>query len=159
MATRRTPNANARGAPAAALPEAAWNAANELPRQQLSLAAESACAMFRGFETMRRIQEKAAHQALEHYARAAEQIRQADEPGRLMEIQADLLRFDLEGATQYWQQLGAAAVDMQREVMGCYAHLVDNGALQRVTAAMDGLSGFANGFNPFLNGASREQTH
>ena len=63
MATKRhtTPSA----APVAATPEAAWNAASDLPRQQLSLATESACAMFRGFEAMRKIQERAAHQALQ----------------------------------------------------------------------------------------------
>jgi hypothetical protein len=159
MATRRTPQANARAAPAAALPETAWNAASDLPRQQMTLAAESACAMFRGFEAMRRIQERAAHEALEHYSRAVEQIRHTDEPNLLMEIQAELLRFDLEGATQYWQQLGAAAVDMQRELIGCCAHMVDNGTLQRVTSALDGLSDLANGFNPFLSGAGRNQTH
>ncbi|NCT97858.1 MAG: phasin family protein [Comamonadaceae bacterium] len=148
MATKRHTSPSA--APVAATPEAAWNAASDLPRQQLSLATESACAMFRGFEAMRKIQEKAAHQALQHYSRAAEKLKEASEPAQLMQIQADLMRFDLESATQYWQQLGAVAADMQREWMACYTHLADNGALARVGSAVDGFSGLANGFNPFF---------
>ena len=136
MATKRHTSPSA--APVAATPEAAWNAASDLPRQQLSLATESACAMFRGFEAMRKIQEKAAHQALQHYSRAAEKLKEASEPAQLMQIQADLMRFDLESATQYWQQLGAVAADMQREWMACYTHLADNGALARVGSAVDG---------------------
>jgi len=147
-----------RAAPAAAAPEAVWSAASDLPRQQLSAATESACAMFRGFEAMRRIQEQAAHEALEHYARATALIRQADDPNQLLEIQAELLRFDLDGSARYWQQLGAAAVDMQREMLGCCAHLIDNDALQRMSATVDGLAGLATNLNPFLAGAPREPT-
>lgn len=154
MVSKRNP----RTAPAVATPEPVWNAASELPRQQLSAATESACAMFRGFEAMRRIQEQAAHDALEHYARATAQIREANDPNRLMEIQAELLRFDLDGSARYWQQLGAAAVDMQREMLGCCAHLIDNDALQRMSATVDGLAGLATNLNPFLAGAPREPT-
>ena len=130
MATKRNHSPAASAVPT---PEAAWSAASELPRQQMSLATESACAVFRGFEAMRKIQERAAHDALRHHAQAAERLRQTSEPAQLIEIQADLMRFDAEGATQYWQLLGAAALDMQRELMGCYTQLIDNGALQRLT--------------------------
>lgn len=145
MATKRNSSP-----PAAVTPEAAWSAASEVPRQQLTLAAESACAVFRGFEAMRKIQEKAAHQALQHYSRAAEQLKETSEPARLMQIQADLLRFDLEGATQYWQQLGAAAADMQRELMACCAHMVDQSALQRAASSGDSFPAMASAFSPFF---------
>ncbi len=154
MANLRKP----RTAPAAAATDNGWSTAGDLPRQQLSAATETACAMFRGFEAMRRIQEQAAHEALEHYARATALIRQTDDPKRLMEIQAELLRFDLDGSARYWQQLGAAAVDMQREMMGCCAQLGDNDALQRMSATVDGLAGLATNLNPFLAGAPREPT-
>jgi len=42
MATKR----NAQAAPAAATPTEAWNATLDLPRQQMTLATEGACAMF-----------------------------------------------------------------------------------------------------------------
>lgn len=155
MATKRTPHTQA--APTAATPEAAWTAASELPRQQLSLATESACAVFRGFEAMRKVQEQAAHQALQHYSRAAEKLKHAGEPAQLMEIQAELMRFDLEGATQYWQQLGAAAVDMQRELMECCTHMVDNGTLQRMNPAAGSFPVLASGFNPFFPLSTRTE--
>lgn len=147
MATKRNSSSPAA---AAVTPEAAWSAASELPRQQLTLAAESACAVFRGFEAMRKIQEKAAHQALQHYSRAAEKLKETSEPAQVMQVQADLLRFDLEGATQYWQQLGAAAADMQRELMECCTHMVDQGALQRVASAGDSFPAMASALSPFF---------
>lgn len=144
MATQRIPTDNRRGARPAATPADAWRAASDVPRQQMSLATESACAMFRGFESMRKIQEHAAHEALQHYSDAADKLRQAGEPAQWVAIQADLLRFDFEGATQYWQQLGAAAMDMQRELMDCCVHMVDLPALRRVTPVMGSFAAFAN---------------
>jgi class 3 adenylate cyclase len=145
MATKR--NSGSPATAPAASPEAAWDAASDLSRQQMTLAAESACAVFRGFESMRKIQEKAAHQALQHYSRAADKLREASGPAQLMQIQAELMRFDLEGATQYWQQLGAVAADMQRELMECCTHLADNSALQRMGSMSDSLPVLASGFN------------
>lgn len=128
-------------------PEAAWDAASDMSRQQMTLVVDSACAVFRGVELMRKVQEKAAHQALQHYSRAADKLREASGPAQLMQIQAELMRFGLEGATQYWQQLGAAAADMQRELLECSTHMVDNGALQRMGVMGDSLPALTSGFS------------
>lgn len=102
-----------------------WNFWADLGRQQLTVATESACAMFRGFEAMRRIQEEAAQQASERYEAAVERMREPCEPSDLLAIQTDLLRFDVQGATRYWQQLAAAVLEMQTEMLGRATELVD----------------------------------
>ncbi len=100
----------------------------ELSRQQLALATESACALFRGSEAMRKIQQQTAHQASLQHEAAAQKLRGKCEPADLLAIQSDLLRFDLQEATRYWQQLAAAALQTQVEMMGCASHLFDAGS-------------------------------
>jgi len=153
MATKRnTPAASPETASAEA-----WNAALDLPRQQMTLATEGACAMFHGFETMRHIQEKAAHEALMHYTKAAQQLRDAKDPAQLLEIQAELMRFDLEGATRYWQQIGAAAVDMQNELANRFGQLAGNGGLPQATLPTDSLQALATNWLQFFKGNSRSE--
>lgn len=82
--------------------------------------------MFRGFEAMRKIQEEAAHLASVRHAEAADKLRSNCKPADLMGVQSELLRFDFDAAGRYWQQLGAAALEMQAEIMDCATHLIDN---------------------------------
>jgi len=135
----------------------AGNAALELPRQQLTFATESACAMFHGFEAMRRIQQKAAHEALVQYSNAAKRLKEAKEPAQLLEIQADLMRFDFDGATQYWRQIGAVVVDMQQDLVTRLGHVVEPDNFARVAAPGDNLQALANAWLPFFNGNSRSE--
>lgn len=151
MATRRHTNTAAM----ASAEVGAGNPAFELPRQQLTLLTESACAMFHGFEAMRRIQEKAAHEALAHYTNAAKRLKEANDPAQLLEIQADLMRFDLDGATRYWRQIGAVVVDMQQDMVGRLGHAVETDKLARVAAPNDDLQALTNSWMAFLNGNSR----
>lgn len=111
------------GAPSAGPPTPA-NWVTDLTRQQMVVASEGACALFRGFQAMRGIQEEAAQQAAERHAAGAEKLRRAATPLELMTVQGELLRSDLESATQYWQQLAGAALEMNTELVGCTAHLV-----------------------------------
>lgn len=99
--------------------------AADFARQQLAVAAESACAVFRGFLAIRRIQEQAAQQALDQHAAAAERLRQPCGVADLVALQSQLARQDVEGATRYWQQLAGAVLEMHTELAGCAAHLVD----------------------------------
>lgn len=91
---------------------------NDLPRQQLAATAHACCAVFRGFEAIRRVQQKTAHQALAHHQVIAEKLREPCNPMDLVAMQAEMMRFDLQGATAYWQQLASAMLEMQRELMG-----------------------------------------
>jgi phasin family protein len=106
--------------------------------------------MFQGFETLRHIQEQAAHDALTHYSNAAKRLREARDPAQLLEIQADLMRFDVDGATRYWQQIGAVAVDMQNELIGRFDHLVEDGGLPPAAASVDGMRALANNWMTFF---------
>src|SRR6478609_11332169 len=113
MSTRK-PNGSHAGATAPA-DMMQWS---DLPRQQMAAAAQANCALFRGVEAIRTIQQKTAHQALAHRRAIAGKLREPCHPMDLVAVQGELLRFDLQGAAMYWQQLGAALLDMQREMLG-----------------------------------------
>jgi hypothetical protein len=148
MATRRS----TKTAPDVPAPTEVLNATLDLPRQQMALATESACAMFQGFEALRHIQEKAAHDALTHYSNAAQRLREARNPAQLLEIQADLMRFDVDGAAHYWQQIGVVAMDMQNELIGRFDHLVEDGGMPPAAASVDGMRALANSWMTFFKG-------
>jgi hypothetical protein len=120
-------------------------------RQQAVVVAESACAMFRGFEAMRKIQEEAAHQASLRHSEAAQKLRGSCQPADLMAVQSELLRFDIDAAGRYWQQLAAAAFEMQTEIVGCASHLIDSEAmLEGSSAALDAMQLKIPGLDAFL---------
>lgn len=96
----------------------------ELGRQQLAVAADAACAMFRGSEAIRTIQQQAAHEASLRHQAAAQKLHGSCAPADLLAIQSELLRFDLQGATQYWQQITTAALQSQIEMMASASHLL-----------------------------------
>jgi hypothetical protein len=101
------------------------NLLTDLGRRQFSLATESMGALLRGSEAMRKIQQQTAHQASLHQEAAAQKLHEPCEPADLLAIQSDLLRLNLQGATQYWQQLTANALKTQVEMMGCASRLLD----------------------------------
>lgn len=135
-------------------------ALNDLPRQHLAATAQACCAVFRGFEAIRRIQHQAAHEAFTHHQELAKQLEQPCSPSELVALQAELLRVDVEGATQYWQQLASAMLEMQRDLLGSATSAVQKEAEQASRAmATDGP---ANGLAPFFfqpNGAQRAATN
>lgn len=96
----------------------------DLGRQQLAATTDAACAMFRGSEAMRAIQQQVAHEASLRHQAAAQKLHGSCAPADLLAIQSDLLRFDLQGATQYWQQLATAALQSQIEMMASASHLL-----------------------------------
>jgi|KBSSwiStaDraftv2_1062776.scaffolds.fasta_scaffold456177_2 hypothetical protein len=118
-------------------PFQAWSALLDLPRQQSTMASHAACAMFSGFEAMRGIQEKAAHQALQHHGEAVARLQGRCGPMDVLSIQLDLVRYDLEAAAAYWQQLAAAALQMQARVAACGCELIDSDKLLEACAAFE----------------------
>jgi len=113
----RSSAASTATAQATPLNAAPWNFLTEISRWQMAMAAESACAMFRGVEAMREVQQKMAHETLAQHEAAAHKLHDACAPGDLLSIQSALLRSDLQGAMQYWQQLGGAALKAQVDLM------------------------------------------
>lgn len=118
-------------------PVSLWAGMLDLPRQQTAAATHAACAMFSGFEAMRKIQEKAAHRALKHYTDAAQRLGRHCAPVDVLSVQMDLARFDAEEAATYWQDLLAAAVQMQTRVAACGCELVDSDKVLEAYAMFD----------------------
>lgn len=114
-------------ADAPATPPAAWMA--DWTRQQMAVAAAGAGAMLRGFEAMRRIGEETAQETSQRHLAVAEKLRGQTQPVELIAAQTELLRIDMEGAARYWQQVTATALEMNTEVLGCTAQLVDTEAV------------------------------
>ncbi|WP_427914934.1 phasin family protein [Ramlibacter sp. MMS24-I3-19] len=151
MSTRK-PSATAGPSPAGA-DLAAWN---DLPRQQLAACTQACCAMFRGFEAVRRVQQKTAHQALAHHQAIAEKLNEPCHPMDLVAMQTEMIRFDMQGAAMYWQQVASAILEMERELLGSTASAAQSEADQMSS----GLAGQVPmpGLNPFffnVNGGVR----
>lgn len=134
MDTRRaTPPA----AQAAWDPMSAWSGVLDLPRQQSAMATQAACALFSGFEALRGIQEAAAREALKHHGEAAERLRGRCGPLDVFTVQMDLAGFDIGAAVAYWQQIAAAALQMQARMATCGWQLVDSDKLLEACAALE----------------------
>src|SRR5512133_1005858 len=131
--------------------------AADFARQQLSVVNEANCALFRGFEAMREIQQQAAHDAAVRHEAAAQQLRNPGAPMEFASLQASLLQEDLQDAGRYWRDLTGAALEMQLEIMASASHLVDSeAAIESVSAleAFDALPGVAA-----LFGRTQPQAH
>jgi hypothetical protein len=89
----------------------------DLPRKQLALMTQSTSALFRGSEAMRKIQQQTAHRAAAHQDEVRERLRSPCDLAELLSIQGELMRFNLQEAAQYWQQLTDAALKVQADVV------------------------------------------
>lgn len=126
----------------------AWTPMNmlaDLPRKQLELLTRSTTALLRGSEAMRKVQQQVAHRALLHHEEATEKLHGPCDLGEVWAVQLDLLRFNVQEAAQYWQQLAGAALKVQVEMVGSAGEALDTGsepsleALQQAFAAsLDG---------------------
>lgn len=89
----------------------------DLPRKQLALMTQSTSALFRGSEAMRKIQQQTAHRAAAHQDEVRERLRSPCDLAELLSIQGELMRFNLQEAAQYWQQLTDAALKVQADLV------------------------------------------
>jgi hypothetical protein len=138
---------------------APWNFLADLGRQQMAVVNDASCAMLRGFETMRQIQHDAAHHAAAQHQAAAQRLHSSCAPADVMAIQSELLSDDFQAASQYWQQLAGAAMEMQTEMMGCATHLLDSETALEAASAMesfDALPGFNTFFARKMNGSAEK---
>jgi hypothetical protein len=124
----------------------------DLGRQQLAVAADAACALLRGSEAMRSIQQQAAHEASLRHQAAAQKLHGSCGPSELVAIQSDLLRFDLQGATEYWQQITAAALKSQIEIMASATHLLDSEKGGALKSAMESFQAAITSGNGIFSG-------
>ncbi len=136
----------------------ATNSVADFGRQQAIVATESAQAMFRGFEAMRKIQEEVAHEASQKHAAAAQRLHGDCSPTEMMAVQSDLLRFDFDAAVRYWQELAAAALEMQTEIMGCTTHLLNSDSVLEGSSALAAPFRFP-GLQAFFPANRRAEAH
>lgn len=134
-------------------PAAALDAMAELSRRQMAAVVQGGCALFRGFERIRGIQERAAHEALAEYEEAAEKLARQGSMLELLAVQTELLRFDAQGAALYWQQLGAAALEMQSQIMGAVA-AAETKVLQEAASSVQEISSAIPGVQPIYTRSS-----
>ncbi|WHZ11665.1 MAG: hypothetical protein OJF60_002104 [Burkholderiaceae bacterium] len=129
-----------------------WGMFADLGRKQLALATESASAMFRGSEAMRKIQQAAAHQASARHQAVEQRLHGDCTPADLASIQTALLRENMQEAAQYWQELAAVALQTQFEMIGCVNHALSNGGSEGGLGQMFGA--WQNMVSRSLNGTN-----
>ena len=106
-----------RAASAAAAVSSTPDVALSLSQDQMQALIGLTDVLFKGAEEMRRCQMEAAHQAREHHEHTQARVAKARTPAELIELQTELLRFDLESSSRYWQQLAAICVATQASSM------------------------------------------
>jgi hypothetical protein len=113
----------------------------DLPRQQMALITQSASALLRASESVRKVQQQTAHRASAQHQEIAERLRAPCDFNELVSIQGELLRFNIQEATQYWQQIVTATLKAQADLVGTAGQALDPGgeptldSLQRVFEA------------------------
>ena len=124
---------------------------SDLPRQQMALMTQSASALLRASESVRKVQQQAAHRASAQHQEVAERLREPCDFNELMAIQTELLRFNLQEAAQYWQQITTAAMKAQADLVGSAGQVLDAGG----EPTLDSLQ---KAFEASLNGAGAATT-
>lgn len=105
------------GTPTARAADAAPDAALAFSQDQLQALIALADTVFKGAEEIRRCQMQAAHDAREHHEKKQAEVANASTPTELFNLQSELLRFDMEAAGKYWQQLAAICAATHADAM------------------------------------------
>jgi hypothetical protein len=105
----------------------------------MAVATESARALVRGLESIRKIQERAVHDVLHRHQAALGKLDGHLQPADLMNLQSDLLQSDLQDAARCLQELAGAALEMQTEIASCGSHLIDTESVLEAASAVKAL--------------------
>ena len=151
MMAKTSRNPNTDGVAGAVL--APLNFLADLPRQQMALMTQSAATLLRASEAVRKVQQQAAHRASAQHLEAAERLRAPCEFNELLAIQGELLRFNLQEATQYWQQIAGAALKAQLDLAGTAGEALGAGSEPTLDALQKAFAASLDG------GASTAATH
>ena len=108
----------------------------EGPRQQIAVATQATAVMFRGFETMRQIQERAAHAALARHASVTTRLKTPIQAVDLVLAHAQLMNEDVDATARCWQEVAAAALEMQGELAACCTRMVDSDVALQAAASL-----------------------
>jgi hypothetical protein len=93
-------------------------AVNEITRQQLAAVADGASALLRASEVITQVQQQAVQRAALTQQQTAEKLRSMNHPGELLIIQSGLMMTGMQEAAQYLQELTAASLRLQAEMLG-----------------------------------------
>lgn len=94
------------------------NAINEITRQQLAAIADGASSLLRASEVLGQVQQQAMQRAALTQQQTAEKLRSMNHPGELMIIHSGLVMTTVQETAQFWQELTAAGMRLQAEMMG-----------------------------------------
>lgn len=119
MASKTSKPAQSRSSasPAAQTPTPTEGAGFSLAQQQLQTLMSLTDLMFKGAEEVRRFQMQAAHDARERHERAHAEVASAGNPNELLSVQSELVRYDVEAGSRYWQQLASIMAATQAEAV------------------------------------------
>jgi hypothetical protein len=120
---------------------APWNLLGSAGQQQAAAVTACGTALFEGFEEMRKVQARTAQDCAERQAAIAEKLKRPGGAGEVLALQAELVGWGIEGAARYWQEIGAAALEMQTRMLGSMGQLVDSEAVLEAAAAFDRMTG------------------
>lgn len=126
MSPRTTTTASSHEASDHREPQTPLNFLTDLGRRQLALATESISALCSGSEAMRGIQRDAAREASAYHAGVTRKLLEPCQPADLMAIQSELLRFGLQSAGRYWQQLVTQMMQTQADMMRSASSALDS---------------------------------
>lgn len=135
---RRTPAAVPGLAPAAATGNIMIDLLADCGREQFAMCMEASGALSRGLDAMRAIQQRTAQETAERHQAAALRLRDAAGAGGWTALPWTIWQDDLAGAARYWQELAAAALEAQTEVLGCACgHMFDSESALHGAAALE----------------------
>lgn len=115
--SHKPPTSRVSHAPAANAAHSTPDAALAFSQDQLQALIGLTDVVFKCSEEIRRCQMQAAHEAHEHHEKAQADVARASTPAELFNLQSELLRFDMEAAGKYWQQLAAICAATQADAM------------------------------------------
>lgn len=131
-----------------------WNFMADIGLQQVAAAMQSTSALYRGRENLHRIQQETAQEAAVRYGEAAEKLKGPCQPADVLPIQSELLRANLQSASQYWQQLMSVALQTQKEMMSSMNHLFDAEKGKSVLDVFQAIPAMTSSF--FVHDSNRE---
>ncbi|MBL0726448.1 phasin family protein [Piscinibacter sp. HJYY11] len=120
MASRNQKAAASRtSAPAASMPmlAAAESSGFAMAQEQMQSLMSLADVVLKRAEELRRCQLETAQQARRRHDKARADVASAGNPTELLNVQAELLRDDLESASQYWQRMTSICTAAQAETL------------------------------------------
>jgi hypothetical protein len=125
----------------------------EIARQQLSMAVDATSVLYRATEAVQQIQHQMTQRAALRYQQMADKLRAATSPAEVFAIQSSLFTSGMQEATQYLQDLAAASMKMQGDIMRRGTDQSTQAAAPAAFAVNPMLQAWQTMFTAPLNGA------